>query len=634
MTCRFMWVGAAALGLWGPAVVLGQIQGNVPANQQQLPRPRQQIQQQRPLQVQPIVPQQQQQPPQIQKKLPQGNPPQQPRVTAEDILRLIPQFIPQEGSVDPGFDPRWRNGYSRVPQYVPDVPPAPRLPSRNELIRASDDQLAAAIREAAAQLAGELSQVQNGPTWATYLDLAALSRLGQRQTSDGGEARRELLKTVVGRMGKIDGEDRYRTIWDRESFQLARLLLAQYIRPNNERAGEALAGDVERLAGALDRVATGPQWKNHLGLAELSRAGQQPEQLQRADREQLAALARRFDEVATSDQYRSVANMRGFAGTRASLTRLNASLAADAAGRVGLNPQPEPPSKSAAGTVKLNPQPEPPSKSAAGTVKLNPQPEPPSKSAAGTVKLNPQPEPPSKSAAGTVKLNPQPEPPGRSSDPLGKVRLNPQPEPPSAEDVLRRLAAAHLPEGADEAMVVKAVQSARAGDTEQLQQTWKQIVEALNEQRRAENAERAALYVVAQVKALQDAELSEANNRLQYFDKLGEEVAAQQGHLAKVAGALGREGAARVEVLDKLPEYQPGDRPFIILKQKTVSPDELREKIKEVEAAAEKVRQQRQLASSHLQDAQQKANQQQALLANILKTLHETSQEVIRKAGG
>jgi len=53
----------------------------------------------------------------------------------------------------------------------------------------------------------------------------------------------------------------------------------------------------------------------------------------------------------------------------------------------------------------------------------------------GRVGLNPQSEPPSSYQApgGKVGLNPQPEPPSRYQAPQGKVGLNPQPEPPSKQ---------------------------------------------------------------------------------------------------------------------------------------------------------------------------------------------------------
>ena len=80
---------------------------------------------------------------------------------------------------------------------------------------------------------------------------------------------------------------------------------------------------------------------------------------------------------------------------------------------VGLNPQPDPPSKTR-GMVGLNPQPDPPS-NPRGRIGLNPQPDPPSNQS-GLVGLNPQPDPPSatnsfRAPGSTRSFNPQPEPP-------------------------------------------------------------------------------------------------------------------------------------------------------------------------------------------------------------------------------
>ena len=122
-----------------------------------------------------------------------------------------------------------------------------------------------------------------------------------------------------------------------------------------------------------------------------------------------------------------------------------------------------------------------------------------------------------------------------------------------------------------------------------------------------------------------------AKEKLKHFDQVAEELRDHLDELRSIREEIDDESRVRVETIDRLPRISRGRRPFSVWRQRLMSRQDLQRQIARLETEHKSIRSKRQLASSQFENANQKAQQYYDLMSSVLKNLHESSQEAVKK---
>ena len=110
--------------------------------------------------------------------------------------------------------------------------------------------------------------------------------------------------------------------------------------PPKQRLGNLLSANLQKISDSLDGVTTGEGWKKHLQIEELGKLAENTGANDASQGKRLEKILAKFDAVAQNSQYQLIAELDGFAATRADLQRYINALQAD---QPGQTPSPPPP---------------------------------------------------------------------------------------------------------------------------------------------------------------------------------------------------------------------------------------------------------------------------------------------------
>lgn len=208
--------------------------------------------------------------------------------------------------------------------------------------------------------------------------------------------------------------------------------------------------------------------------------------------------------------------------------------------------------------------------------------------------------------------------------------------PKGFEDPLTALArisgATKLPGGLtaqERATLAGIAQMHRRGNSKAASARWVSFVRASRGKKRAE-LDAAMLWVLRRAYLEPNTELRQKAQKARHLQLI--ETALRERRAALRRAAAKAKGGARVIVrtFHALPRFKPGETTRISWKKRSLSRSELAGEIAEVEAQQEKIRNERQMASSAFQNFDQKANQLYNLLSRVMKAMNEMRMGTVR----
>jgi hypothetical protein len=226
--------------------------------------------------------------------------------------------------------------------YGESTPPAPPpVPTAGQVGRMSDGQLAGLLRAATEEYSRELDGYTNGETWKKYFKLTEILEIAKKsQPNPPDAAVRTTVAEVVKRMDSAAKNAEYDAIAKPWGFKTLQVGLREYALPLKERLGHLLSANLQKIGESLDGVTTGEGWKKHLQIEELGKLAENAGANDASQGKRLEKILAKFDAVAQNSQYQVIAELDGFAATRADLQRYINALQAD---QPGQTPSPPPP---------------------------------------------------------------------------------------------------------------------------------------------------------------------------------------------------------------------------------------------------------------------------------------------------
>lgn len=211
--------------------------------------------------------------------------------------------------------------------YAETAPPAsqdPPLPTAAQIARMSDEQLAELLRIASEGYAKELGDYKNGETWKDYFKLAgiaAMTKSAEPPSADDRATAAEVLK----RLDSSSANTEYDAVTKSWGFKALRVGLREYTLALKDRSAHRLVAAVQQLRHSLDGVTTGAGWKKHLEIDALGKSAENNGADEAASVKQLKPVLAKFDAVSRNPEFQVIAELDGFAATKAGLkTYLNA----------------------------------------------------------------------------------------------------------------------------------------------------------------------------------------------------------------------------------------------------------------------------------------------------------------------
>ncbi len=221
------------------------------------------------------------------------------------------------------------------------APAEPPLPTAGQVARMSDEQLAGLLLVASEGYSRELDDYKNGETWEKYFKLAQIIEFLKTKPNPPDAASRTTLAEVLKRLDSTAKNTEYDAVTKSWGFKTLQLGLREYALPPKERSGHLLSTNLQKISDSLGGVTTGEGWKKHLHIEELGKLAENAGENDVSQAKRLEMILAKFDAVAQNSQYQVIAELDGFAGTRAGLQRYINALQAD-------RPAQTPPSSSAA----------------------------------------------------------------------------------------------------------------------------------------------------------------------------------------------------------------------------------------------------------------------------------------------
>jgi hypothetical protein len=213
---------------------------------------------------------------------------------------------------------------SNETDYAESTPPTsqePPLPTAGQVGRMSDEQLVGLLRVASEGYARELDDYKNGETWKKYFKLAEIGDILKTKGNSPDAASRTTLAEVLKRLDSSAKNAEYETLTKSWGFKALQIGLREYTLPQKERLAHSLNANLQIMNDSLANVTTGEGWKKHLQIEELGKLAENAGGDDASTGKRLEKILAKFDAVAQDSQYQVVAELNGFAATRADLQR-------------------------------------------------------------------------------------------------------------------------------------------------------------------------------------------------------------------------------------------------------------------------------------------------------------------------
>ena len=163
-----------------------------------------------------------------------------------------------------------------------------------------------------------LAAETSGMPKANALPLNEVRQLGDLLVQAPYADVKERIQKVLKQWDEFAASEQNSQIASLPSFQSIRMLLAEYELPPSERQWKVLLGYSEELQEQLARYQHADQWKTYLSLPS-PKKGSGAAKNAKPSLQSLQELKKRFDKVADTEKYASLANLPAFVDTREQL---------------------------------------------------------------------------------------------------------------------------------------------------------------------------------------------------------------------------------------------------------------------------------------------------------------------------